>query len=253
MPLLQTAQQHFAEDIQRARALVTCAQAQLAGLLRDDILRSAWMMCVGAADAYFCDAYADVIARTLRAMDLEPAVLIPDRLADLKVPVTAVIRGNHNGWRWRMAARELIEDQNVLSLEKVRHLFNHFFRPGHKIVSQDTIAAWLQHRDARQRRFGTTAAIYRAAQPAQQAQARRDMLEHFQNHYERIFQRRHDCIHNCDRPRVAVQQITDRQVTQVAEDIEFAVQRIQDAIRAEYPIYLQTLGFGAVTQNRVMQ
>ena len=64
-----TALQHFQEDIARAKALVAHADtlprthaAEL--LLRSDCLRSAWMFAVGALDAYFCDAYTDVVAAT---------------------------------------------------------------------------------------------------------------------------------------------------------------------------------------------
>jgi len=90
--MLETAKQHFDEDIQRASRLLDHAGTLAAGLLQDDVLRSVWMMTVGACDAYFCDAYADLIARTLRAKDVQPAVQLPDRLNNLRVPVIAVIR-----------------------------------------------------------------------------------------------------------------------------------------------------------------
>jgi len=95
--MLETAKQHFGEDIQRASRLLDHAGTLAAGLLQDDVLRSVWMMTVGACDAYFCDAYfcdayADLIARTLRAKDVQPAVQLPDRLNNLRVPVIAVIR-----------------------------------------------------------------------------------------------------------------------------------------------------------------
>ena len=67
MPL--TALQHFREDIGRARAIIQHADplprvtAQEA-MLRSDLLRSAWMFAVGAIDAYFSDAYADIVAAT---------------------------------------------------------------------------------------------------------------------------------------------------------------------------------------------
>jgi hypothetical protein len=137
--MLRTAKNHFTEDIGRARDIVTHARTLPPEIVQDDILRAAWMMSVGACDAYFSDAYADLISRALRAKDLEPGIGIPDRLNNLKVPVTAILRQTHGGWRWRMAARELMEDQNVLSLEKVRALFNHFFRANHKLLNQDTI------------------------------------------------------------------------------------------------------------------
>jgi hypothetical protein len=88
--MLETAKQHFDEDIQRASRLLDHAGTLAAGLLHG-VLRSVWMMTVGACDAYFCDAYADLIARTLRAKDVQPAVQLPDRLNNLRVPVIAVI------------------------------------------------------------------------------------------------------------------------------------------------------------------
>ena len=68
----QTALRHFQEDIKRARALVRHAAglacpSDAERLLRDDVLRSAWMFAVGALDAYFCDAYTDLVATTINA------------------------------------------------------------------------------------------------------------------------------------------------------------------------------------------
>src|SRR5205085_2858803 len=125
---LNTPKRHFEEDLSRARKILAHARTLNPDVLQHDVLRAAWMMAVGASDAYFCDAYGDLLARTLRAKGIETAVVIPDRLNNLKVPVIAVLRGTHEGWRWRMAARELIEKENVLSLDKIRNLFNHFFR-----------------------------------------------------------------------------------------------------------------------------
>jgi hypothetical protein len=99
-----TAKTHFDEDIARSRALVahagTLPDGLLPdGLLRDDILRAAWMMAVGACDAYFSDAYADLISRALRAKELQPEVTIPDRLNSLRIPVIAVLRqARGGGW-----------------------------------------------------------------------------------------------------------------------------------------------------------
>src|SRR5437762_13205042 len=122
--LLDTALLHFNEDIARAAALHAHALPMAAGRVRDDILRSAWMMAVGACDAYFSDAYADLVSRTLQAKVLHPAMAIPDKMNNLKIPVVAVLRETrtYGGWRWRMAARELIEDENVLSLTKIKGL-----------------------------------------------------------------------------------------------------------------------------------
>jgi hypothetical protein len=212
------------------------------------------MMAVGACDAYFCDAYGDLIARTLRAKSLQPAVPMPDRLNNLRVPVIAILSGTHEGWRWRMAARELIEDENVLSLEKVRKLFNHFFRTGQKILNQETIELMVLHTDARSRLFGITATAYRRlSTPAQRAAEKRNALAHFEAHFESIFQRRHDCIHNCDRPKIALQPITDTRVEKTIQDIAFLVFRCHEAFLREFQTYLTDLGFSAVVRNQVCQ
>lgn len=72
----------FRTDIARARALVDLATSLPSGsaaeqLLRDDVLRSGWMFAVGAMDAYFCDAYADVIAAARICKAREGAVVLP--------------------------------------------------------------------------------------------------------------------------------------------------------------------------------
>jgi len=251
--MLTTASRHFDQDMARACALRQHAHTIAADPLGSDVRRAAWMMAVAAADAYFCDAYADVISRSLRAKGLEPSVPIPDRLARLKVPVVAVIRPASGGWRWRMAARELIEEESVLSLEKVRQLFGHFFRDGHKIVNQDTIATWLTHPSARVRCFGITATEYRAMTLHQQAGARKGALEQFETRFEAIFQRRHDCIHNCDRPKVALQPISDGQASKAIEDVGFLVNRVNDELLSQFPVYLEGLGFSVATRNQVLQ
>ncbi len=251
--MLNTARTHFDSDIARARALYTHASQQPDGVLKDDIIRAAWMMAVGASDAYFCDAYADLIARTLQARQLQPAIQIPDRLSKLKVPVIAVIRQAKGGWRWRMAARELIEDESVLSLEQIKGLFNHFFRKTHKLLNAATLEPWVLHADSRMRRFGIMPTRYRALPDAAKGAAREKALIHFNDYYDELFQRRHDCIHNCDRPKNALQSITHTKVKKVVEDMEFLVGRCHAAFLDEFPRYLTTLGFSAITRNQVTQ
>ena len=249
--MLRAAKQHFDEDIGRATALLTHVRGLPAGTLRDDILRAAWMMAVGACDAYFCDAYGDLIARTLRAKELQPDINIPDRLNNLRVPVIAVIGQGHGGWRWRMAARQLIEDENVLSLEKIRKLFNHFFRNNYKIIAEQTIGNWITHRQAKVRHFGITRTAYRARTGSAKNRAKKDALQKFHDCFEQIFQRRHDCIHNCDRPKMALQPISDGAVVKRIQDVTFLVERCHEALIAEFPRYLRHLGFSGATRNRV--
>lgn len=255
MPILTTPKNHFDEDLRRARELFSHCTQQPVGMLRDDIARSSWMMGVGAVDAYFCDAYADLITRSLQAKQIEPGVTIPDRLLNLKVPVVAIIRHNAtDNWRWRMAARDLIEDQTVLSLDRIKQLFNHFFRRPEKLFGETSFNAWVLHRDSRQRLFGITATNYRRLTGNDLHNARMDALEHFEKRFEMVFQRRHDCIHNCDRPKSAINAqyvSSDTYIPRVLDDLEFLVSRCQEAFRTEFPAYLKNLGFSPVTRNRV--
>lgn len=249
--MLDTAMSHFSDDIARARGLLDHAKLQAAGMVKDDILRASWMMAVGACDAYFSDAYADLVAKAIQAKEIESGIEIPDRLNNLKLPVTALLRQANGGWRWRMAARELIEEENVLSLGKIQQLFNHFFRKGHKLLVADAIEPWVIHRQSKQRIFGITPTSYRKLNPSQKGKARIDALDKVKERYEIIFQRRHDCIHNCDRPKISPLPISDASVNKVVEDVEFLVNRCHEAIKSEFPVYLTDLGFSAVTRNRV--
>lgn len=251
--MLTTAIAHFNDDITRARALRAHALAVPAGVLPSDILRAAWMMAVGACDAYFSDAYADLVSRAIRAKELQPAVAIPDRLNNLKLPVTALLRPASGGWRWRMAARELIESENVLALEKIRGLFNHFCRPTHKLLNKSTLGDWITHPTAKQRLFGVSSATYKAATATQQSKLREDGIERFEERYRQMFQRRHDCIHNCDRPRQALQTISAPEVLKRIEDVEYLVRICHAKLLTEFPEYLKGLGFSAATRAQVCQ
>ncbi len=76
--MLDTAANHFSEDIERAKQILYHVDGQAACTLRDDLIRAGWMMAVGACDAYFSDAYADLVSRTLRAKEIEPLIEIPN-------------------------------------------------------------------------------------------------------------------------------------------------------------------------------
>jgi hypothetical protein len=119
-----TAFQHFQEDVARARAIVAHANPLPQGsagekLLRSDLLRSAWMFAVGALDAYFCDAYTDIVAATIISKSRHPAMTLPEFFYNIKFPVRAFLEpyAINLNWRWRMAARKMMERETVLSLE----------------------------------------------------------------------------------------------------------------------------------------
>ncbi len=114
----ERALRHFREDIGRSVALVELAD-RLPGnspeerLLRDDVLRSAWMFAVGAMDAYFSDAYADLLAATLLCLRRQPKrangqpVEVPGAIRETTLPASMFLKTypNRDNWKWRMAAR----------------------------------------------------------------------------------------------------------------------------------------------------
>ena len=90
-----TAKQRFNEDISRSHSILAHAKRlaskhEAKALLRDDLLRSAWMHRVGAMDAYFCDAYADLLAHILRAKNLQPAIKLTSSIEKIAFPVGAI-------------------------------------------------------------------------------------------------------------------------------------------------------------------
>ncbi len=235
----------FKEDIARATALVshgdvlphaTIAQATL----RSDILRSSWMLSVGAVDAYFCDAFSDFFAATMISKQRHPAMILPRFFNDMKVPVRAVLAGYaiRINWKWRMAARAMMEKANMLDVSAIHDQFNRFFRPGHKLWN-DVADSWIGNCGAGDRLFGITANAYAAlAANAKDAQ-RKTSIAHFERRMKHIIQRRHDCIHTCDRPK-NVPQVLDRAgtVRNVIRDVSYVVSKFDTHAAVEFREFL---------------
>ncbi len=247
----ETAITPFREDIARAKTLVTHARplpstAAPDKLLRDDILRSAWMFAVGAMDAYFCDAYTDLITAMLQGKTYEPAIQLPDFVGRVKIPVTAVLVNYpvRQNWKWRMAAREMMADQNALQIKTIKSWLNPFCRNGHKLF-QDVLVTWAAQPTATARIFGID--------PANYTIAHRDTCnEALIRRFEEIVQRRHDCIHTCDRPASQPQRINSAgTVANVIRDVEFLVEQSDAHIDTEFRAWLRTCGFSVVTVNQL--
>ncbi len=115
------------------------------------------MFAVGAIDAYFCDAYTDIVAAALISKSRHQAAILPEFFYDIRFPIRAILEPytNNENWRWRMAARKMMVRENVLSLSAIQGLFNKFFRKGHRFF-QDRMADWIVHPDAKKRLFGVT-------------------------------------------------------------------------------------------------
>ena len=246
MPL--TALLHFDDDIQRAQAIVTHADTLPHATdeekrLKSDLLRSAWMFAVGALDAYFCDAYTDVIAAMAISKSRQATVSLPEWAYDIKFPLRAVIEEYDNSnWKWRMAARKMMVRENVISLPAIQTLFNKFFRKRYKFF-QDMFDLWMSRPDAKIRLFGILPKNYAALSVSDKTAAREKAVDQFKERFDTIFQRRHDCIHNCDRPKVSPQPLDKcGTVLKVIQDIEFLVRRCDEHIITEFRQFLVDVG-----------
>ena len=197
------------------------------------------MFAVGALDAYFCDAYTDLIAATAASKSRQPAIALPEWVYDIKLPLRAVLEQYDNAnWRWRMAARKMMERENVISLSAIQTLFNKFLRKGRKFY-RDLLDGWISRPDATLRLFGVKPTIYMAMADAEKQRARDDALSQFEDRFRNIFQRRHDCIHNCDRPKMSPQPLNSGgTVLKVIQDVEYLVNRCDEHIVVEFRQFL---------------
>jgi hypothetical protein len=120
--------QRFDEDVARARAILAHADPlprtdAAEPLLRSDLLCSGWMFAVGAMDAYFCDAYTDLVAATASSKSRQATITLPEWAYDVKIPIRAVLeKYDYANRRWRMAARKMMERENVISLSAIQTL-----------------------------------------------------------------------------------------------------------------------------------
>lgn len=251
-----TARKHFDEDLSRARAMHALACNHPQGraatiLLRNDLFRSAWMFGVGALDAYFCDAYADLVARTLQAKNRQHSLKLTPAISNIVLPVGAIFSPTsaRENWRWRLAARGLIEKDNILSISKIQNLLNPFLSKGSKLFDAEVIDSLVKDHNAPQRLVGVSKTAFRAFQGRDLDNSRKTARKKLVARINDICQRRHDCIHNCDRPKLSLQRISESSCKKALDDIELLVHFCDTHFELEYNKYLQTIGASGVTRN----
>jgi hypothetical protein len=167
---------------------------------------------------------------------------------DIKIPIRAVLEDyDYTNWRWRMAARKMMARENVVTLSAIQDLFNKFFRKGHRFF-HDLLDGWISRADSKARLFAVSRADYLAMNDAEKHKARENASDQFKDRFREIFQRRHDCIHNCDRPRVSPQPLDKGgTVLKVIQDVDFLVRRSDEHISAEFKEFLLGVGCSAAT------
>jgi hypothetical protein len=258
MTMPETALKHFKEDLERASEIYALANTlpharASKKLRRDDIFRSAWMFCVGAMDAYFCDAYVDVLARTLRAMKLQRGIHLSEAVSKISLPIGTILSPPEirENWVWRSAAKDLIERESVLSLKKIADLFRPFLPPGKKLFESQVVRSLIISRSPPTRMVGISKSQLRALTGRPLDEATKAVKKQLEGRIQEIFQRRHDCIHNCDRPKKSPQGMTGASCKKVLNDVDLLVQFCDDHVEEAFNEYLRKAGASGVTMNKV--
>lgn len=215
-----TARSHFDDDIARAWAMHTLAVSHgpTDMPLATDVARSSVAFGVGALDAYLCDAFSDTLARCLKHCRRSGSA-VPSAYARLALPVGPLLENYavRTNWGLRMAARALMERDNLLQLGRLRDLLNPALPPGHRLwtdVVDDYVALdRTRLTGIRRRQYAALTGSARSKAPAKASAALlRRMGE--------IVQRRHDIVHNCDRPKTAKQGLSLVQASKMLTDVQ---------------------------------
>lgn len=252
--VLVTAWFHFEDDIRRARALVDSSENIPFKSVQEDIWRAAIMMAVGASDAFFSDAYVDLISRALRAIDIQDGLNVPEGILKLKFPIAILAQRGVSGWGYRLASRNLMEKENVLSLDNIKKRFNVFYPDNSqsgKALSSPRVLSWINRDRAKKRHFGILASDYNILVGPDKSAATKSANETFNELFKKHYQRRHDCIHNCDRVKVKPQRISKGMASKCIDDFEFLVGETHEDFVNEFGLFLRRIGCNAATRNQV--
>jgi hypothetical protein len=215
-----TPRNHFDDDISRAWALHANAISTQANdsPLALDIGRVAVAFGVGALDAYLCDAFTDTLARCLKSCR-QNGHAPPSGYSKLELPIGPLMTDyavRHN-WGLRMAARALMEKDNLLQLSRLKKLLNPALPRGHKLW--DDLAQDFVDLD-RKRLTGIRKSPYAALAGRAKAKGPGKVSAAVLERMGEIVQRRHDVVHNCDRPRTAKQRISLPKAKKMLVDVE---------------------------------
>jgi len=170
---------------------------------QSDLARCAVTFGVGALDAYLCDAFVDSLARTMKQCRRDGTSL-PSGYAKLALPAGPLLSSykSRPNWGLRRAARAMMEKDNMLQLGRLRDLLNPNLPRGQKLwidVAPQYVAL------NRKRLAGISSAEYGALTAPAKTDANKRAGAAVLRRIGTIIQRRHDIVHNCDRPKSAHQ------------------------------------------------
>lgn len=233
MPEPKTYRKHFDEDIERAQQMLNLADRYEADdgdtQIFRDVRYAGVAMAVGAMDAYFCDAYVDCLATSLKhyVRGQYPGEL-PSVYANRELPAGVALdtsRQHRPLWALRMVARRIMERENMLSSSRVKDEFNGILPTSHKL--------WVGIIDALidlgKRRFtGVTPADLRGKKGKDREQLTKKATKCFLDRLTNTIQWRHDWAHNCGRPKLRVDHFTKLQAKARLSEIRDFVEIFDD-------------------------
>lgn len=227
----QTARKHFEDDFQRVESIFKHGCELISNGVRptgEDLLRHSVAMAVGALDAYLCDAYIDTLTRTLRAYRKGTLPRLPAAYAKTLLPAGPLLARHYqvrHGWTLRMAARQAMEKDNLLRVGRLKDLFNPALAPGQKLWL-DLLPIYLAL--GRRRLTKHLQAEIAGARPADRPELRKTSASTILIRVGSIVQRRHDIVHNCDRPKNAIQDMRRNSAKGMLNDLSGFIRILDD-------------------------
>ncbi len=223
-----TAKNHFDKDIARAFALHAKAETlQTSGdatQLPEDIRGAAVALAVGAMDAYFCDKYVDCLTAAVQSYSRNawngpfPAAFRQQRLPAGEVLDAS--RPHRPKWGIRMAAKAVMEKDNMYSLSRLHDVFNGILPSGQKLWLGivPPLVALVRRRFTR---FLPSDLATLTGKPLQNAQ--KGVVSSVKKRISTTVQFRHDWIHNCSRPKGAIVNYTNGEARAAMNEIKSLV------------------------------
>ena len=225
-----TYRRHFNDDMDRVIAILDHANtlSGVASLVRD-LRLSAIAMAVGAMDAYFCDAYADCLTAVLQTyVRGDWRGILPDVYSKVRLPggiILSVKQTKRPLWRIRMAAEGIMEKDNMLDVSRFAPSLNGILDPSDKLWH--SIMPDIVHKTSPD----FTGIHKNVIKPS--ANQIDESTGTMKKKLSQIIQLRHDWIHNCGRPKEAIESYynTDGKVRRPIEWIRTLVCTVDDHLQ----------------------
>lgn len=160
---------------------------------------------------------------------------LPTGYAKLAIPAGPLLSSykSRPNWGLRMSARAMMEKDNLLQLARIKELLNPALPASQKLWLD--LAPTFIALDCK-RLTGVRAATYNALGPHDRAEARKKASAAVLRRLGVIVQRRHDVVHNCDRPKNAPQPMKPGSAKNVLTDLKSFVD-ILDAHLDAHRVY----------------